>query len=89
MEKASRGARVALRTNSLLALRAAVVAGLGAGVLPLTATAKRPLQCVHALGRATRREVWLVTHEDLRGSARVRAVSDLLKAVLAGPWDAP
>jgi DNA-binding transcriptional LysR family regulator len=86
MSKASRGARVALRTNSLLALRTAITAGLGAGVLPITAAAKRPLQCVHTLGRATRREVWLVTHEDLRNSPRVRAVADAVKAVLAAGY---
>jgi DNA-binding transcriptional LysR family regulator len=86
MEKAARGARVVLRTNSLLALRAAILTGLGAGVLPMTAAAKRPLQCIHALGRGTRREVWLVTHEDLRQSARVRAVADAVKAVLSAGY---
>ena len=86
MAKAARGARVALRTNSLLALRAAILMGLGAGVLPITAAAKRPVQCVHALGRATRRDVWLVTHEDLRQSPRVRAVADAVKKVLSAGY---
>jgi DNA-binding transcriptional LysR family regulator len=84
MARASRGARVALRTNGLVALRAALLSGIGVGVLPIPAAAMRgPLTCVHKIGRSVRREVYLVYHQDLRRSERVRAGIEAAISVLA------
>jgi DNA-binding transcriptional LysR family regulator len=68
----------ALRTDSTLAQLAAVRAGVGIGIAqaPL---ARAPLPLVRVLPKlAFWLEAWVVTHEDLRGVARVRAVVDHL-----------
>ena len=79
---ASPGVRVAPRSgsrarasacgcDSTLAVRAAVLAGAGAGVLPdYLATIRR---CDSSRPAAVRRDVFLVYHRALRASARVRA----------------
>ncbi len=68
----------ALRSDNQLAQLAAVRAGLGIGVcqVPLAKRAPAltrvlPQICFHL-------ELWVVTHEDLKGSARVRVVFDHL-----------
>jgi DNA-binding transcriptional LysR family regulator len=72
LREALPGARVRVRVRSPLGVRAAVLAGAGAGVLAdylATDPSLRPL------GRAAvRRDVFLVYHRALRTSARVRAV---------------
>lgn len=68
----------ALRTDSTLAQLAAVRAGVGIGVaqLPL---ARAPVPLVRVLPRVRfTLEAWVVTHEDLKGLARVRVVIDHL-----------
>ncbi|MGE3672902.1 MAG: LysR family transcriptional regulator [Polyangiaceae bacterium] len=68
----------ALRTDNQLAQLAAVRAGLGVGVCqaPL---AKRAPALQRVLPQVTfHLELWVVTHEDLKGSLRVRAVFDQL-----------
>jgi DNA-binding transcriptional LysR family regulator len=70
------GARVRVRARSTLALRAAVLAGAGAGVLPdylADDPQLRPLG-----GPVVRRDVFLVYHRALRASARVQAVGRFL-----------
>lgn len=72
----------ALRTDSTLAQLAAVRAGVGIGIVqaPL---ARSPVELVRVLPKlALWLEAWVVTHEDLRGVARVRAVVDRLVAEL-------
>jgi len=71
--------RVVLRTNSTLAQLGAVVAGWGLGLLPCYLAA-RETGLVRLLPRdaSTLSSLWLVAHRDLRGSARVRALSDYL-----------
>lgn len=65
-------ARVRVRVRSTLALRAAVLSGAGAGVLP-SYLAREP--GLVALGpTALRRDVFLVVHAALRSSRRVRVV---------------
>jgi len=73
----------ALRTDSTLAQLAAVRAGLGIGVaqVPL---ARAPVPLVRVLPRVRfELEAWIVTHEDLKGVARIRAVTEHLARELA------
>ncbi len=68
----------ALRTDSTIAQLAAVRAGFGIGVAqrPLS---RAPVPLVRVLPRVRfELEVWVVTHEDLKSVARVRAVTDHL-----------
>jgi len=64
-------ARVRVRVRSTLALRAAVLAGAGAGILPDYLAADPALRLLRPA--AVRRDVFLVYHRALRTSARVRA----------------
>lgn len=68
----------ALRTDNQLAQLAAVRAGLGIGVcqVPLAKRAPPLQRVLPQIGFQL--DVWVVTHEDLKGSARVRAVFDHL-----------
>jgi DNA-binding transcriptional LysR family regulator len=66
------GARVRVRVRSTLALRAAVLAGAGAGILPDYLAADPELRLLRPA--AVRRDVFLVHHRALRASARVRIV---------------
>jgi len=78
-------ARIHCRVDSLVALREAARAGLGLALLPCFLG-----DSVVELRRATRdplpeprSEVWLLTHEDLKRTARIRAVMDFLAQGLA------
>lgn len=64
-------ARVRVRVRSTLPLRAAVLAGVGAGVLPDYLATDPALRLLRPA--AVRRDVFLVYHRALRTSARVRA----------------
>lgn len=84
--------RVVFRSNSNLAHIAAARAGLGIGLLSSFIADQTP-DLIRVLPDAdtTAHEIWLVTHADLRRSARIRAVYDFLadlitkeKAALAG-----
>jgi DNA-binding transcriptional LysR family regulator len=69
--------RVALRANSLLALRDAARAGLGLALLPCYVGDPEPgLARVGAPIAALESALWLLTHPDLRRVARIRAVMD-------------
>ena len=72
--------RMRLRTDNAGARVGAVVAGLGVGALPLALATKRPTLTrvlpevvVHVM------PVWLVAHDDLNRSKRLRAVFDGLR----------
>ena len=66
-------------TNSATAQISAVRAGFGIGVLSNRwAATVRGLQRVLPDYTAAEMELWLVTHEELRHSARIRAVSDFV-----------
>ena len=74
--------RIAFRSNSLLALRAAARAGLGVAPLPcylcdLDPTLSRVGPVLPRMASA----LWLLTHPDLRRVARIRALLDFLS-----PW---
>lgn len=77
--------RLTLRVDTLPALRDAAVAGMGLALLPcyvgdraagLVRVAARPLP-------EPRSALWLLTHDDLKRTARIRAVMDFLAAALA------
>ena len=76
--------RIGLRVDSVLALAGAVEAGLGLAHLPCFVGDARP-----ALRRLAEPEpefaadLWLLTHPDLRGAARVRVLLDHLAAGIA------
>ncbi|MEN8643043.1 LysR family transcriptional regulator [Pseudomonas sichuanensis] len=79
-------ARVALAVGSNLMLRRAIASGLGIGEIPIELGERDGL---HRLwpARARRKpyEVWLVTHQDLRHTARVRVVIEALVRAFAMP----
>jgi DNA-binding transcriptional LysR family regulator len=82
-------ARIACRVDTLPALCDAARAGLGLALLPcyvgdraagLRRAAPEPLEDISST-------LWLLTHEDLRRSARIRAVLDFLAQALAAERD--
>jgi molybdate transport repressor ModE-like protein len=83
------GLATPVRADSLVAMREAAAAGLGVAVLPcyLGDTDPRLVrrEAMPLPGLAT--ELWLLTHEDLRRTARVRAFTEAMGATLAGDRD--
>lgn len=71
-------AAIALVTSGLPAQVAAVRAGLGLAVLPDFLASSDDLVRVVPSDQLFRNEVWLVTHAELSGTARIRAVGDFL-----------
>lgn len=66
--------RVALKANTLIAVRDAVRAGMGLGILPcFLGDAARDLRRVQPPFAEPASGLWLVTHPDLRQLGRVRA----------------
>src|SRR4051794_10849865 len=71
------------RTSSLAAMRAAAVAGIGLAPLPcFMADAVPGIRQVLPPVAEMATGLWLITHPDLRRTARVRVVLDLLAARL-------
>ncbi|MDH0733012.1 LysR family transcriptional regulator [Pseudomonas sichuanensis] len=79
-------ARVALAVGSNLMLRRAIASGLGIGEIPIELGERDGLRRLWPT-RARRKpyEVWLVTHQDLRHTARVRVVIEALVRAFARP----
>jgi DNA-binding transcriptional LysR family regulator len=80
-----RAAHIACRVDALPALRDAAVAGLGLALLPCYVG-----DLASGLSRVTpkalpepRSSLWLLTHDDLRRTARIRATLDFLARALA------
>jgi DNA-binding transcriptional LysR family regulator len=76
------GARRVVRANTTAVQVAACAEGLGLALFPLFVAPHEP-RLVHVLPHVgpPAREAWAVTHADLRGNARVRAVLDWLGAL--------
>jgi DNA-binding transcriptional LysR family regulator len=74
----SAGARVALRTNSILSAAAAVRGGWGLGTLPAFCRGGAPELVLAYPELITPTDVWLIVHPDLQHTGRVRAVLDHL-----------
>lgn len=71
--------RVALRSDSLAALIKAVAAGIGIAVLPRFAAAQNEaIEQISAPLTDVSMPVWLLSHPDSRGNARVRALTQFL-----------
>ena len=84
MREHLRAVRIACRVDALPALRDAAAAGLGLAVLPCYVGDPAP-----GLRRLTpkalvepRSALWLLTHDDLRRTARIRATLDFLATAL-------
>ncbi|WP_248920170.1 LysR family transcriptional regulator [Pseudomonas entomophila] len=76
--------RVVLAANASLMLRRAIGQGLGIGEIPVELGLRDGLQRLWPnLTRAKPYEVWMVTHQDLRHTARVRVVIDHLVRAFA------
>lgn len=73
---------IVLRSNSVAAVLAGVLAGYGRALLPIVMAADHP-ELVQLSGEAglPRREIWLLRHQDLRQSARVAVVADFIAGI--------
>jgi DNA-binding transcriptional LysR family regulator len=75
---------IALRADSLLALRDAARAGLGLAALPCYLGDTAPdLMCVHRPIPEMETTLWILTHEDLRHTARIRAFTEFAASAFA------
>ncbi len=76
--------RVTFRSNSIWAFDEAVNAGYGIGAQPLCGGCHGTMNIVRVLPNVAQQEdIFLVAHEDLRRSARIRAVYDFLVEAFA------
>jgi DNA-binding transcriptional LysR family regulator len=77
-------ARVALRSDSVSSIYAAVVAGVGLALLPAAVADRDPaLRRVPTADAPVPREIWQAVHADLQKNKRIRIVLDFLAEVLA------
>jgi DNA-binding transcriptional LysR family regulator len=75
---------IVLRADSLLAMREAARAGLGLAALPCYLGDTSPgLMCVHRPIAAMQTTLWILTHEDLRRTARIRAFTEFAAKAFA------
>lgn len=78
-------ARAALRSDSITTLSAAAEYGLGVVLLPChIGDLQRGLRRIGAPVDGVRNELWMLTHEDLRRTARVKVFMDFFHEVLTG-----
>ena len=89
LERAAPAAAFVYRTNSLVNQLVAATTGLGLALLPCYLGDGRPglARALAAPIPALAAELWIVTHADLRGTARVRAFFDIVGEGLAGERD--
>ncbi|PVA11527.1 LysR family transcriptional regulator [Pelagivirga sediminicola] len=84
LDKLLPGMRPAVRSNSVACAVRLAKAGIGLAVLPCAVADLEPgLTRVAELPEAFGLDLWLLTHEDLRHTARIRAVLDFLTPALA------
>lgn len=82
------GVQPVLRANSVAAALAAAQAGLGLAPLPCGLADREPdLVRVAPLPDDFTLDLWLLTHEDLRGTARIRALLDYIADALRSEAD--
>jgi len=84
MRENIRDAQIGLRVDSLPALKDAVCAGIGVALLPcyLGDEEVQLHRAAAAAGVDVRSALWLLTHSDLKRTARIRAVMDFLGSAL-------
>lgn len=81
-------APVAMRTNSLLGILHGCEAGMGAALLPcFMADPRKKLKRLGGVIPEAASAFWLLTHEDLRHTARVRAFMDFMGDALKAEVD--
>lgn len=79
------GVRPVIRSNSVACTVRLAKAGLGLAVLPCAIAEQKPdLIRVAEVPNTFSLDLWLLTHEDLRHTAGIRAVLDFLATALAG-----
>lgn len=79
LDKHLRPSNIALVANDLTTHIAAAKAGAGLAILPSFCAARnRGLECVIPPDKIFHRDLFLVIHDDVRRSARVRAVADFI-----------
>lgn len=84
MARAVPASQIALRVDTLTALAHAATAGIGVVALPCYLGDSLPgLRRVRGVIPEMASELWVLTHEDLRGTARIRMVGDALATALA------
>ncbi len=84
LEKLVPGMRPAVRSNSVACAVRLATAGLGLAMLPCAIADLKPdLTRVAELPDAFGLDLWLLTHEDLRHTARIRAVLEFLTPALS------
>jgi DNA-binding transcriptional LysR family regulator len=78
-------APIACRVDALPALRDAAIAGLGLAILPCYVgdLAPRLRRLKPKAFPELRSALWLLTHDDLKRTARIRAILDFLAKALA------
>lgn len=75
--------RIVLSLNGVAGLREAIAVGIGIGPLPcVEGDADARLQRLGGLEPELHTDLWLLTHQDLRRSARVRAFMDHIAAAM-------
>lgn len=79
------GVQPAYRVNSVAAAMGAAMAGMGLAPLPCgIADREEKLERICDLPASFSLDLWLLTHEDLRRTARIRAFLDFVAEALAG-----
>ena len=81
LDKVRGDRRYSVRSNDLLTLLQAAVAGCGVGVFPRYAAAGAPGMVALDPPCPVRRKLWLVMHDDVRRAPHVRAVADQIIAM--------
>jgi DNA-binding transcriptional LysR family regulator len=80
--------RQVYRTNSIIAAHAAARAGIGLATLPcVLADCDAELVRADSLPQDFMLDLWLLTHEDLRNTTRIRIFLDFMAAALAADAD--
>lgn len=74
--------RIVARSNDLNTMAALAEAGIGVALLPVDQNHRRRLRRLFRLDPRFTGGLWLLTHPDLRHTARVRALSDFLAEAL-------
>jgi len=77
-------ANIVIETNSTHTLLAGVRTGIGIAVLPRF-IARDQDDLVQVSDNVAANDVWLITHPEFRRDPKVRAASDFLKRIAAGP----
>jgi DNA-binding transcriptional LysR family regulator len=79
---------VAMRTNNLIGILGAATADMGVALLPCFMGDMEPsLRRLRPPEAKIASELWLLTHQDLRNTARVRAFMDFMAAAIIGDKD--